>query len=154
MNGSLLVNSLAWQLAGWTMFHFLWVGAAILVLATIIRWALTPASLSIRYAAALCTFAILIVTPFSIAVWLATSSSTHHHVVSLAATDDLNSMALTKPLEAPNTPDAAIELTELTPSQWDTLALANHPQNRAGMITRPRPRPLSIGKRSSMERPM
>jgi len=48
MNGSLLVNSLAWQLAGWTMFHFLWVGAAILVLATIIRWVLTPASPSIR----------------------------------------------------------------------------------------------------------
>ncbi len=56
-----------WQLVGWTMLHFLWVGGAIGILAAIARRAIRSASPEVRHAAAVLSLALLVLAPGAIA---------------------------------------------------------------------------------------
>lgn len=58
-----------WRVAGWTMVHFLWIGAAIAGAAAACRVALRRAAPTVRYAGALVWFALLGASPVAIAVW-------------------------------------------------------------------------------------
>jgi hypothetical protein len=63
-----------WLLAGWTMIHFLWLGALVTVAVFAGRWMLRRASANARYAVALSCFALLAALPPAIAACLATFS--------------------------------------------------------------------------------
>jgi len=57
-----------WQIAGWTMLHYLWVGGVLGVIAAVLRRALWGAGANLRYLAALSCFAVLGIAPLPIAV--------------------------------------------------------------------------------------
>lgn len=59
-----------WQLCGWTMLHFLWIGSFIALLFAIVRLALRRTSANVRYAATLVGFALLAASPLAIGSWL------------------------------------------------------------------------------------
>ena len=64
-----------WSLAGWTMVHFLWLGAAAAVIAFLGRLALRRTRPTIRYAYALTCLAIIAAIPPATAAWLSTKPS-------------------------------------------------------------------------------
>ncbi|MFO0791567.1 MAG: M56 family metallopeptidase [Pirellulales bacterium] len=64
-----------WSLAGWTMVHFLWLGAAAAVIAFLGRLALRRTSPTIRYAYVLACLAIIAAIPPATAAWLSTKPS-------------------------------------------------------------------------------
>ncbi|RIK78916.1 MAG: hypothetical protein DCC68_14250 [Planctomycetota bacterium] len=73
MNAALrLVDSPAWTIAGWSLLHYLWIGAVLGVAAWLLRRAVRPLSPQARYAAAVATFAALAVAPPCIAWRVAT----------------------------------------------------------------------------------
>jgi len=57
-----------WQIAGWTMLHYLWVGGVLGVIAVVLRRTLRRAGANLRYLAALSSFAVLGIAPLPIAV--------------------------------------------------------------------------------------
>ena len=59
-----------WQLAGWTMLHFLWLGTLVGLVAGALRLLLRRTSPNIRYVTAVTTLAVLASLPLSIAAWL------------------------------------------------------------------------------------
>ena len=63
-----------WPVAGWTMVHFLWLGALVGLAAGACRLALRRAPAGIRYAAALVCLAILAAMPLGIAAWVGSNS--------------------------------------------------------------------------------
>src|SRR5436853_811106 len=60
----------AWNLAGWTMIHFLWLGALVALFAFAGRWLLRRTPANIRYAFALACLSLLAALPIAIATWL------------------------------------------------------------------------------------
>jgi beta-lactamase regulating signal transducer with metallopeptidase domain len=64
------MNASLWQLAGWTMIHSLWLGAAVALAGGFLRLACRRAAPNTRYAISLATLAALAVTPFATAAWL------------------------------------------------------------------------------------
>ncbi len=71
MNAILFANSTtAWLVAGWTMVHFLWLGAIVAAAAFIARALLRRTSPNLRYAVALACLAILAALPVATAAWL------------------------------------------------------------------------------------
>ncbi len=60
----------AWQLAGWTMLHFLWIGALAALAGASVRLACRRAAPAVRYAASLGTLAVIVTSPLVIAAWL------------------------------------------------------------------------------------
>jgi beta-lactamase regulating signal transducer with metallopeptidase domain len=78
MNAYLPLDSAQlWQLAGWTMVHFLWLGAAAAALALVCRFLLHNTAPNLRYAAALTCLLLLAVMPIAIAAWLVAQNSPH-----------------------------------------------------------------------------
>jgi beta-lactamase regulating signal transducer with metallopeptidase domain len=65
-----------WQIAGWTMLHFLWLGTLVGLAAGALRLLLRRASPNLRYVAATTTLAILASLPFGIAAWLVSANAT------------------------------------------------------------------------------
>ncbi len=63
-------NIAAWHLAGWTMLHYLWLGALVGLAAGVGRLLLRRASANVRYVAALSFLAVLAALPMGIAVWM------------------------------------------------------------------------------------
>jgi beta-lactamase regulating signal transducer with metallopeptidase domain len=63
-----------WHIAGWTMVHYLWIGAIAAVAALLLRWLLRSASPNSRYVSALACLLLLATMPIGIAAWLATNS--------------------------------------------------------------------------------
>ncbi len=59
-----------WSLAGWTMVHFLWLGAIVAAVATVARVALRSASPNARYAVAIGSLFLLAALPLATAAWL------------------------------------------------------------------------------------
>ena len=59
-----------WQLAGWTMLHFLWLGTLVGLVAGALRLLLRQASPNARYVTAVTTLVVLASLPLSIAAWL------------------------------------------------------------------------------------
>jgi hypothetical protein len=64
------MNASLWQLAGWTMIHSLWLGAAVALAGGFLRVAARRAAPNVRYAISLATLAALAATPLAAAVWL------------------------------------------------------------------------------------
>ncbi|MBA4104258.1 MAG: hypothetical protein C0485_00745 [Pirellula sp.] len=64
------MNASLWQLAGWTMIHSLWLGAAVALAGGFLRLACRRAAPNTRYAISLATLAALAVTPLATASWL------------------------------------------------------------------------------------
>src|SRR5688500_18083574 len=65
-----------WQLAGWTMLHFLWLGTMVGLIAGVIRLLLRRTSPNIRYITSTATLAVLASMPLAIAAWLLTADPT------------------------------------------------------------------------------
>jgi beta-lactamase regulating signal transducer with metallopeptidase domain len=63
-----------WHIAGWTMVHFLWLGAIVAAAGFLSRVLLRRAAPNLRYAAALGCLLILAALPPAIAAWLVTDS--------------------------------------------------------------------------------
>ncbi len=59
-----------WNVAGWTMVHFLWLGTLVGGLAAAWRFAMRRARPNVRYVAALVSLGILTALPVGIATWL------------------------------------------------------------------------------------
>src|SRR5436190_23214369 len=62
----------AWLLAGWTMIHFLWLGALVALAAGFCRWLLHRASPNVRYVTALTSLTLCAALPIAIATWQST----------------------------------------------------------------------------------
>ncbi len=58
-----------WQIAGWTMLHYFWIGALLGAAAMVLRRLLQPTSPTVRYTAALGCFFLLCASPIGIAAW-------------------------------------------------------------------------------------
>jgi beta-lactamase regulating signal transducer with metallopeptidase domain len=69
-----LLESLAqwdwWYVAGWTMLHYLWLGALVGAAAGVSGFALRRAGANVRYAVALAWLAVLAVLPIGVGVWV------------------------------------------------------------------------------------
>lgn len=61
-----------WLCLGWTMLHFMWVGALVVVLALASKYALRRKSADLRHGAALGWLTVLVIAPVGIAVWVGT----------------------------------------------------------------------------------
>lgn len=57
-----------WEIAGWTMLHYFWVGAALGVVALLVRQRLQSSGASVRYLVALGSLLLLSIAPAAIAV--------------------------------------------------------------------------------------
>ncbi|WP_425396628.1 M56 family metallopeptidase [Aeoliella sp.] len=67
------MNVVHWQLIGWTMLHFLWIGSLVALAILVMRLALRRAGPNVRYTTTLLGFAILAMAPLVIAGWLLAS---------------------------------------------------------------------------------
>ncbi len=63
-----MIDFRIWQIAGWTMLHYLWVGAVLGVIAAAVRWLMRSHAANLRYLAALGCFAVMSLAPLPIAV--------------------------------------------------------------------------------------
>ena len=63
-----MIDFRIWQIAGWTMLHYLWVGAVLGILVAAVRLLLRSHGANVRYLAALGCFAVLGIAPLPIAV--------------------------------------------------------------------------------------
>ncbi len=60
-----------WQLAGWTMIHFLWIGTLLALALVVLRLGFRRAAPNVRYAMTLACFVAVALAPLAIATWLA-----------------------------------------------------------------------------------
>ena len=67
-----------WQVAGWTMLHFLWLGTLAGLMAGACRLVLRRASANVRYVAALACLALLAALPVGIGAWLVAQPQAMH----------------------------------------------------------------------------
>jgi hypothetical protein len=65
------MNSIWWQVAGWTMIHFLWIGSLVFLVTAMFRLSLFRAPPHWRYAVSLLGFAVLALSPLLIALRIA-----------------------------------------------------------------------------------
>ncbi len=100
-----------WHIAGWTMIHFLWLGAIVAVVAFLCRLLLRRAAPNVRYAAALGCMIILTTLPLGIAAWLLANSE--------QSVDVVNEPAVTRRTSDSNT--TIIELRENAATSSTTL---------------------------------
>ncbi len=63
-----MIDFRIWQIAGWTMLHYLWVGSVLGIAAAAARLLMRSRGANLRYAAALTCFAALGIAPLPIAV--------------------------------------------------------------------------------------
>ncbi|MCO6045840.1 M56 family metallopeptidase [Aeoliella sp. ICT_H6.2] len=110
-----------WQLSGWTMLHFLWIGSFIALLFAVVRLALRRTSANVRYAATLVGFVLLAASPLAIGSWL------HAHGEFINPTTPATFAAASEPVGEPapmasvspppsdsvTTPQPAVEVIDL-----------------------------------------
>jgi beta-lactamase regulating signal transducer with metallopeptidase domain len=65
-----------WDAIGWTMLHFLWIGAVIGFVSALLRWAVRRRDPETRYAVSLVLFAILALVPACLFAWTVGHPST------------------------------------------------------------------------------
>jgi beta-lactamase regulating signal transducer with metallopeptidase domain len=105
-----LADADLWSIAGWTMVHFLWLGALVGVAAGACRLMLRRANANLRYAVMVVSLAALVALPVGIAAWLVRNSepsSAGPAVVAAAA--PMASGSSLEPTDAPAA-EAIIEL--------------------------------------------
>ncbi|HJQ80743.1 MAG TPA: M56 family metallopeptidase, partial [Lacipirellulaceae bacterium] len=77
-----------WHLAGWTMVHFLWLGALVGIAAAGCRLVLRRATPNARYIAAMVSLAVLAAMPLGIAAWIMQHPRTNLRLESSIAARD------------------------------------------------------------------
>ncbi len=111
MNAILRLNGVdLWFVAGWTMLHYLWIGALVALVAGACRVVLRHAAANVRYAVALACFAVLAALPVGIAVWVGAKPQ----AVQLAAV--VIPSAATMPVDGGATIDLAVPAAGATGS--------------------------------------
>ena len=65
-----MIDARLWQVAGWTMLHYFWIGALLGAVSLFVRWQLRTLAVTVRYAVALSSFLLLCAAPAGIAVWV------------------------------------------------------------------------------------
>ena len=119
-----MVEFRIWQIAGWTMLHYLWVGGVLGVIALVLRRAVRSAGANLRYLAALSCFAILGMAPLPIAVVVSNCLPPLPRSEPVA-----DRMPMSPALPAEEMPTEPAEtLPTLVPSPASTPALASSPQ--------------------------
>lgn len=97
MNAVLPANtSTLWFITGWTMIHFLWLGATVAAVALGARMLLRRVSANSRYAVALASLVLLAALPPSIAAWLVS----HYSPIALVTTAKTSVVDLTASVPA------------------------------------------------------
>lgn len=87
MNALLQLDGVAWwHVAGWTMLHYLWMGALVGVAALVSRVVLRRAAANVRYAAALTCLAVLAVLPVGIGIGVGQRLGVRDHVSGVGGT--------------------------------------------------------------------
>lgn len=109
-----------WQTAGWTMLHFLWLGAIVGLVAVMARLLLRRAAPNVRYGVALAVLALLGALPIGIAAWLVNNPPA---ALPLASPSSAPKFAVGLPLDTV-TRGPIIELSNREPSQPLESALA------------------------------
>lgn len=113
MNISLFAGGgLMWQVAGWTMVHFLWIGGLVALGAMASRIALRRAPANVRYGAMLLWLTVLALLPVGIAAWVMRAAS-DRVVAGAMPSDELRTEAIgVAPVDALTT----IELNPQSPN--------------------------------------
>jgi beta-lactamase regulating signal transducer with metallopeptidase domain len=62
--------ALVWNLAGWTIVHFAWMGCALLLIAATLRWLTSQSPAAVRYGMSLAALVLLAGAPVAIGGWL------------------------------------------------------------------------------------
>jgi beta-lactamase regulating signal transducer with metallopeptidase domain len=137
MNALLAVHGL-WQLAGWTMLHYLWIGAALGLAAVAIRRACRRLPAHVRYGVALVCLVLLAAAPFVIAAYLSqasvgpefepTASHAEEHLSSITLPRGLAEIAIaTAPLNQPPDNGGIQDRFEAATSLTERIEQALHP---------------------------
>lgn len=69
MSSSWLATDVLWQVAGWTMLHFLWIGGLFALFAALVQRQVQRCSLEIRYSVAVTQFFMLALIPCGLFAW-------------------------------------------------------------------------------------
>src|SRR5262245_5435993 len=104
----------AWNLAGWTMIHFLWLGTLVVLIAFITKWLLRRGNPNIRYVVALTSLGVLTGLPLAIAL-----------VIPLTFRDGLGEGSSSIALIQPRKTQTVIESTPIAPEQLTKNASVN-----------------------------
>ncbi len=115
-----------WDIAGWTMLHFLWIGTLIGGLAVLGRIVFRRASANVRYATALVCLSLMTVAPVVIAVWLASNGAVSSPVEGSAVADtsvgvDVPQLMPSEEALAADVDSGAGEVIELATGGVDSL---------------------------------
>ena len=137
-----------WQIAGWTMLHYLWLGTLVVAAAALSRLVLRRASPNTRYAAALAWLMLLALLPVGIAVWLSENVAPSQVAVTTRAPNATAPKSLFATAENHATSNAAdqgiIELSEPNTAhsphaQRVEIKEAVEPLTKAGSTSAPIP---------------
>ena len=82
-----MIGSRLWQVMGWTMLNYLWIGAALGVVALLLRRGLRSAAANVRYLSALGSLLLLSASPLAIAVWEVQSPAPRSEVTPVTAAE-------------------------------------------------------------------
>ena len=119
-----------WQLAGWTMIHFAWIGTALFALTFLSRLLLRRAHPTWRYATTLALFTLLAISPALIGTYLATTWPAAPVAISPPSTEvsiePLQSLPAEPSLVTP-AESQIIELTQLTDAEFEAIATPPEP---------------------------
>jgi len=108
-----MFGSRLWEIAGWTMLHYFWVGAALGAAAMFVRRGLRPASANVRYVAALSSLLLLAAAPVGIAFVTAQS------IALPAAEEPASDQCASRPADMP--PDG-VHIDETQPATAVSVA--------------------------------
>ncbi|MCA9235530.1 MAG: M56 family metallopeptidase [Planctomycetales bacterium] len=98
-----LVSETVWRTVGWSLLHFLWVGALAGLAGGVLRMACRRAAPAVRYAASLATLAAIVLAAVACGAWVASRSS--EDIVADAAD-------FVAPVSAPAPPPVVIDLKD------------------------------------------
>ncbi len=125
MNFVLDIENNVWQLAGWTMIHFAWIGTALLALVFLTRLTLRRAHPTWRYATTLLLFTALALSPLAIAGWLVAHWPATPVVAQVETPPEATPAPSLPPVVFEPPATEIIELTQLDDAQLEALAPAS-----------------------------
>ncbi len=131
MNVNLLAAD-AWNLAGWVMLHFLWIGTGLLALAAVVRTALQRSTPGLRYATTLALFVAVAISPLAIAAWIV-------HVAGLREVSSAHSSVAANASSRTREPSTVLHVTRGSAPAYDglpaTTMSANEPSRQVSADT-------------------
>jgi len=131
-----------WQVAGWTMVHFFWVGLLLGLLAMLVRVALRRTPPKVRYAASLMMFGTLVVAPAIIA-WMLLPTVPIPPIEATSVAPP-SGVSLAGPVAAANTPLES-QHAELLPPGAAPGRRSGQGKSNLRIVSRAAPRPAMSG---------